>query len=91
MEALEALAGDVPSCELPREEVVGAPLPKVMAAAGLCASQSAARRLIKGGGCRLNNQKVEEEMYAVKEEDLVGGKMMLVQSGKKNKVICRIV
>ena len=45
--ALEAVAAGAPAAELPRCEVVGAPLADVLAAVGLQPSKAAARRLIK--------------------------------------------
>ena len=48
------------------------------------------RRMIKGGGIYLNNQKVLEELLVVREENLIDGKMLLVAAGKKNKLLVRI-
>lgn len=45
--ALEAVAAGAPAADLPRCEVVGAPLADVLAAIGLQPSKAAARRLIK--------------------------------------------
>jgi tyrosyl-tRNA synthetase len=47
-------------------------------------------RLIKGGGVYLNNQKVSEEFLAVREEDLIDGKMLLIAAGKKNKMLVKL-
>ena len=47
--------------------------------------------MIKGGGVYLNNQKVMEEMLAVKEEDLIDSKMVLIAAGKKNKLLLKIL
>ena len=72
---------------LPREDVFGCSVVDVMASSGLCKSKGGARRLIKGGGCRLNNEKIEAEDYEVADGDVLDGKVLLVQSGKKNKLL----
>ncbi|PNW74377.1 hypothetical protein CHLRE_13g606050v5 [Chlamydomonas reinhardtii] len=88
---LEEVAGDAPSASLPRASVAGAPLADVMVAIKLQPSKSAARKLIKGGGVYLNNAKVVEELYVVRPEDLIDGRLLLVAAGKKNKMLVRIV
>ena len=88
---LEALAADgCPSAVLPREQVVGRMVADVLAACGLQPSKTAAKKLIKGGGIRLNNDKVEDEMGVVGEADLIDGRMLLLAAGKKNKMIVRV-
>jgi tyrosyl-tRNA synthetase len=47
-------------------------------------------RLIKGGGVYLNNSKVTEELAVVQESDLIGGRMLLLAAGKKNKLLVRV-
>lgn len=39
----------------------------------------------------LNNAKVVEELYVVRPEDLIDGRLLLVAAGKKNKMLVRIV
>lgn len=46
--------------------------------------------MIKGGGVRLNNVKVEAELQTVTEEDLIDGRMLLIAAGKKNKMVIRV-
>eukprot|EP00955_Chlamydomonas_euryale_P104891 365600-Chlamydomonas_euryale.AAC.4 len=46
--------------------------------------------MIKGGGVRLNNVKVDEELQTVTESDLIDGKMFLIAAGKKNKMVVRV-
>ncbi|CAL5218529.1 g217 [Coccomyxa viridis] len=89
-ETLEAVAESAPSVELHREQVVGQPLTDVMVAIKLQDSKAAARRLIKGGGVRLNNVKVESEQHVLSEEDLIEGRLVLIAAGKKNKMLVRI-
>jgi tyrosyl-tRNA synthetase len=50
--------------------------------ADLAPSNSEARRLIRGGGARLNDVRVEDETMTVGLDDLVDGQLML-SAGKK--------
>ncbi|GAX79408.1 hypothetical protein CEUSTIGMA_g6849.t1 [Chlamydomonas eustigma] len=89
-QTLEAVAADAPSASLSKEQVVGLPLVDLMVTVGLQSSKGQGRKLIKGGGVYLNNQKVSEEFLAVKEEDLIDGKMLLIAAGKKNKMLVKL-
>ena len=57
---------------------------------GLQPSKGAARRLVAGGGVRLNNVKVDNAERALEEGDLVGGRLVLLASGKKNKLLLKV-
>jgi len=90
---LEAILEDVPSSALAEAEVVGAPLADVMAACGIQPSKAAARRMIKGGGVRVNNRRVEEEGHVLAAEEVLAasrGGLVLISAGKKNKHIVRV-
>ena len=89
-EALEAAAGDCPTASVTRDEVLGAPLPDLMVLVGMQPSKAAVRRMIKGGGVRINNEKVEEELYEIKDDDLIDDKFLLLAAGKKNKMLLKI-
>lgn len=90
VEALEAISADMPSVTLSRDEVVDTGIVTVMVTSGLQKSKGEARRLIKGGGAYLNNQKVTDEQLFVSEDDLVGGRLLLLAAGKKNKLLVRV-
>jgi tyrosyl-tRNA synthetase len=90
-ETLEALAEVIPTAELRADEVLGQPVVDVMALAGLQKSKGEAKRLVKGGGARLNNKKVETEDAVVGEADVIEGRVMMLAAGKKNKMLIRIV
>jgi tyrosyl-tRNA synthetase len=89
-DALEAAVGDGPSASLARADVVGRPLAELMAAVGLQPSKAAVRRMIAGGGVALNNAKVGDEGRVVEEGDLIGGRLLLLAAGKKNKLLVRV-
>lgn len=87
---LEAIAEDVPSVTLPLDAVQDAPLIEVMVAAGLQPSKSAAKRMVKQGGARVNNAKVNDQDQLVAGDDIIEGRLVLLAAGKKNKVLVRI-
>lgn len=47
-------------------------------------------RLIKGGGVRLNNVQIQDEYFVVGEQDLIDGCLVLLATGKKNKLLLRL-
>jgi tyrosyl-tRNA synthetase len=53
-------------------------------------SKGEARRMIKDNGVSVNKQKVKDD-FVVSEKDLLNGKYILVQKGKKNYFLVRIV
>ena len=57
---------------------------------GLVPSNSEARRLIRGGGARVNDRKVEDEAMTVGLDDLVDGQLLL-SAGKKRHARVRAV
>lgn len=87
---LEAIANDMPSIELGRDDVIDATVVDVMVKSGLQKSKGEARRLLKNGGAYLNNVKVASEKNRVAAGDLVGGCMLLLAAGKKNKMLVRV-
>lgn len=48
------------------------------------------RRLIKGGGLYVNNNKVESESLAVAAEMLLDGKLLLLRTGRRNNFIVQV-
>ena len=47
-------------------------------------SKGECRKMVQGGGVALNKEKVADAMRPVTEADLIAGKYLLVQRGKKN-------
>ena len=54
----------------------------------IAAKQHYAR--VQGGGVRINNDKVEDEGRVLEESDLLDGRLCLLATGKKNKLLLRI-
>ena len=47
-------------------------------------SKGESRKMVQGGGVALNKEKVTDPMQTVTENDLIAGKYMIAQRGKKN-------
>ena len=78
--------------ELPRVSA-GLPLPKVadvLAETGLCASRSAARRDITGGGAYVNNRKVTDVEALLEEGDVLAGGWVVLRRGKRSLAAVRV-
>jgi tyrosyl-tRNA synthetase len=77
--------GDVPTHQVSRTELAaGAKIVDLLAASGLAASKSAARRLIAQGGVRLGEDKVTDVEAVLKESDLGEGGTATLHAGKKH-------
>ena len=87
---LESISGDMPSHTLKTLDVVDTKLLDLMCNVGLQTSKGEARRLIRNGGVYLNNDKIEDENYIIKSNDLIENRLLLLAVGKKNKILIRI-
>lgn len=88
--ALEAIAADMPSRNLPLGEILQVKLVDLLVNIGMQASKGEAKRLIRNGGVSINNEKISDENYTLSEKHLVEQKLLLVAVGKKNKMILRV-
>ena len=52
-------------------------------------SRGEARKLIKGGGCRVNDVIVENEVQIVKSEDINNDGVIKLSAGKKRHMLIR--
>jgi tyrosyl-tRNA synthetase len=73
-----------------KEFEIGISIVELFRRSGLAASNGEARRLIRGGGARLNEAKVEDEAMQVGLEDLVNDQLLL-SAGKKRHACVRAV
>ncbi len=78
---------EVPRAELER----GIPAFALLARSGLAASNGEARRLIKQGGARLNDETIASETQAVALADLGTGGTIKLSAGKKRHALVRPV
>jgi tyrosyl-tRNA synthetase len=85
------LAEDLPSIEIAREELeAGIALFELFKRAELSSSNSEARRLIKGGGARINDQVIKDENRIASPEDLVDPGVIKLSAGKKRHVLVKL-
>jgi tyrosyl-tRNA synthetase len=87
--SIREVVSDEQSAELPTYAVPASELEagiwsvKLFVDAGLCASNSDARRLIRGGGCYVNGERLADEKRTITPTDLDNGQILL-RAGKKN-------
>lgn len=91
VDTLENLAADMPCTSLPFLEVEGVKFIDVAQKAGLVSSKGEAKRLVRNGGAYLNNERVENEDFTLSQRDFIGGRLALLGSGKKKKVLLRLI
>ena len=77
------LEADIPTFDVTQAELdEGLPIFILLAKSGLCKTSSDARRLVKGGGCSIDDRKITEEKYAITANDFIDGAFTL-KAGKK--------
>ncbi|MEO9191792.1 MAG: tyrosine--tRNA ligase [Acetobacteraceae bacterium] len=85
----EGTAADMlPTVELARAELAaGVPAFRLFVLAGLAASNGEARRLIRGGGARVNDATVTDEARMVSAQDLRDGAVKLSAGRKQHRLV----
>lgn len=87
---LEIFEG-VPQKEIRCEEVLGTGIVELLSEkTGFLKSKSEAQRELKGNSISVNKEKVADSFVA-REEDFIAGSYLLLQKGKKNYFIIRII
>ena len=85
------LTEEIPTLELTKEELgAGIGLLNLMVKAGLCTSNSDARRLIKGGACSIDDAKISDEKLIVTADAFAKGAITL-KAGKKNRKRVKLI
>jgi len=85
------LSADLPTVELPRDEVIGAMIAAVVTKAGLTTSNGEARRLAQGGGLRLNDEAIADGARLIEETDVNADDVLKLAAGKKKIVLVKPV
>ena len=89
---LGKLGGDLPTFELSRDDLsAGITLIEVFQIAGLAKSNGEVRRLIRGGGARINDISVSSEEGLVTLKDLDDRGLIKLSSGRKRHAILRLI
>ena len=80
------IVGEVPTVEIEKSKLEGEGLPilELFVTAGLCPSNSQARKDLQGGGLNLNNQRQSDPQRGVTSDELLFGKHLLLRKGKRN-------
>ncbi|MGY4505415.1 tyrosyl-tRNA synthetase [Bradyrhizobium sp. GM24.11] len=85
-----ALAESLPTVEIPRGELeAGLGVLNAFVRAGLVASNGEARRQIKGGGLRVNDESVTDEKMALSAANLTPEGLIKLSFGKKKHVLLK--
>ena len=85
-----ALAQSLPTITIPRDDLDrGVGVPAAFVLAGLVASNGEARRQIKGGGLRINDQAVADEKRMLNPADLSPEGVIKLSLGKKRHILLR--
>ncbi len=75
----------VPQYKIARTELEALPFIELCAAkTEIFPSKGECRKMVQGGGVSLNKEKIADPMQLLHESDLIAGKYLLVQKGKKN-------
>ena len=75
----------VPQSTIAKNDLqTGIPVLDLLASTQIIPSKGEARRLIKGNGLSLNKQKITNHEQIITDKDLIKGKYLLFQKGKKN-------
>jgi tyrosyl-tRNA synthetase len=83
-EVFEVLRGEIPSTEVARAELERTTAADALVRAGLATSKGDARRGIQGKGFSLNGKPVAAADGALSASDLLAGRYVLLQKGKRN-------
>lgn len=88
---LQVMEG-VPAAEVKRELLdVGYDLLTFLTDAGIFPSKGEARKMWQGGGISINKSKVGNEKSTIETGELLQGKYMLVQKGKRNYYFIKVI
>ncbi len=81
---------DLPTVDVTRGELeTGMAAFVLMTRAGLTKSNGEARRLIKGGGARLNDERIDDEMAAISLSDVNDQGLIKLSAGRKRHALVR--
>jgi tyrosyl-tRNA synthetase len=81
-------AGTLPTHVVPADELAaGIPAFRLLVESGLAASNGEARRLIRGGGARLNDAPIADEGQVIGTADLRDGALKLSVGRKQHRLV----
>jgi tyrosyl-tRNA synthetase len=83
-------AEGLPSVAVARDDLAGLSVVDALRRAGLAASNGEARRLIRGGGARVNDRLVEDENAGLSEADIDADGVIKLSAGRKRHALMRV-
>ena len=86
-----AVFSGVPTFDIKKEELPCPVIELLAAKTQVFPSKGECRKMIQGGGVSINKDKVAAIDYEVSEKDIIDGKYILVQKGKKNYYLLRVI
>ena len=86
-----AVFNGVPTFDVPKSELPCNILDFLAVKTGVFPSKGEARKMTAGGGVSINKDKVTDINYEVSEKDIIDGKYILAQKGKKNYFIINVI
>lgn len=85
-----AVGDDLPTYIVPKAELdCGIAVYDLFFLSGLAESKSEARKLIRGNGAKINDQKVDDETLVITSEHLIGDGYIKLSSGKKRHLLVK--
>ena len=91
LETTAAVTVELPTIEVPQSRLdQGVPLYELLREAGLAKSNSEARRLIRGGGARVNDERFAEETGTVGRNDRAADGTIKLSAGRKRHALVRV-
>jgi tyrosyl-tRNA synthetase len=89
-EDIEMAYEDAPTSDIdPDEFGDGMPVTRLITAAGLEPSASAAARLVKGGGFYVNDERIANEKEKITRDRAIGD-LFVLRKGQRSRVIVRL-
>ncbi len=82
---------DVPSCELPADQLNQIQAADLLVTAGVAKSKGEARRSVSEGGIYINNQRVTDSAQVVASSEAIDGKFIVLRKGRKNYTLVKIL
>lgn len=84
-------SSNLPTTDLPRKDLtVGLPAFEILSKTELAKSKAEARRLIKGGGFRINDKVIENELEAISDADANQDGFIKLSVGKKRHLLIKL-
>jgi tyrosyl-tRNA synthetase len=83
-DTLGVLAGEIPAVKLAKAELSGLGVLDALVKSGLASSKGDARRGVQGKGFSVNGAVVEAPERTLSADDLLAGRFVMLQKGKKN-------